>query len=378
MTALVGSFACGTANDTDIVGGKPSDSGLDVQEDSAVPTDDSSAPTDSALDAPSDTVPSDIITVDVQDPVGETIVYAHDKTSLYKIDPTDPTLKVVKVGDFDCIGKDPLESSMTDLAVDSEGKLYGVSSRALFLDMRIEGTTVKCQHSKVPINYGSLSANDSKFFGLSVAPPTQNLGSSESLIGANTVGDLYKIDKNNGKLTLVGNFGKVPSDDGQGHTYDPKTVGKNWGLSGDLVFLKNEGGTPIGFATVRNCEKPETAPNNTCSKIDTLVEIDVTALTPSQPGHAPSIIKSTRGQILPTKCHNEECGFGSIYGIAAFNDKVFGFVYKITASNDRNGLLISIDNDTAIATLISTPLTTDGFAGAGVSTLAPVKPPPPK
>src|SRR5262245_2827226 len=33
----------------------------------------------------------------------ETLLYTHDNTSLYRVDPKDPKLGLTKIGDFDCI-----------------------------------------------------------------------------------------------------------------------------------------------------------------------------------------------------------------------------------------------------------------------------------
>jgi hypothetical protein len=265
---------------------------------------------------------------------------------------------------------------MTDIAVDKEGKLYGVSSRAIFLDMKIDGNTVKCNAGKVNIVEGTLGSN-ARFYGLTMAPPTAELGNEETLIGANTLGELYLINRTTGALTPVGKFGTVPATDGRGHSYPTDHVGTNWALSGDMVFLTNQG-SPVGFATLRDCEDPAKAPAG-CSTVDTLVEIDVTKLKPITSGAVPIVTKSIRGQILPNGCSEESCGYGSIYGVAAFNNRVYGFVYKRgEGTNDPTGMLISIDNDTGAAQYISTPLSGDGFAGAGVTTLAPIIAPPPK
>jgi hypothetical protein len=325
---------------------------------------------------PSDSQPADTFGLDVgpvkdsELPQPKIVLYAHNDTSLYSIDPSDPKLPPTLIGGFDCVGGagDP---SMTDVAVDKTGKLYGVSEAALYLDMQpVAGGVVACAAGKVPIDPGTVGA-EARFFGLTFAPPTPSLGPSETLIGANSNGDLYAIDTSTGKLTLVGNFGKVPADDGRGHAYAAANVGKNWELSGDIVFLDNKG-QPVGFATLRDCPNP---PSSTgCSRADTLVEIDVPALAPAGAGPAPIVTRSVRGQVLPAGCSNESCGFGSMYGIAALGDKVYGF--------SRQGDILTIDNNTGQGTLVGTPLkvppSSEGFAGAGVTTLAPVIPPQPK
>jgi len=321
---------------------------------------------DVAPDAPPDTALFDVQPGDAQ-PVDDTVLYAHDKSTLYAVDPKDPALKLTTVGTFDCIGPNG-EPSMTDMAVDAEGKLYGVSAHAVFLDMQIDaiGKVVGCTTGKVPIDAGT--AGDARFYGLTFAPPTAALGNKETLIGANAIGELYAIDTTDGSLTLVGRFGAVPANDGNGHVYDATHVGKPWGLSGDMVFFGNEG-SPVGFATLRDCEDPSQGPA-TCSPVDTLVEIDVTKLAPAGVGGAAVVTKSIRGKVLPAGCSEESCGFGAMYGIAAYEDRVYGFSY--------GGSIVSIDNSTGQAKLIGSPLTQPGFAGAGVTTSARVIAPQPK
>ena len=86
-------------------------------------------------------------------------------------------------------------------------------------------------------------------------------------VAGNNAGELWAIDSG-GTLTQHGNFGTVPANDGHGHTYPAANKGQLWELSGDIVFLAN-GGSPVGFATVRDCPNP---PSQTgCSTIDTLI-----------------------------------------------------------------------------------------------------------
>jgi hypothetical protein len=322
-----------------------------------------------AADVPwSDTPALDVVTpTDTGEPTGKTVVYAHNDTRLYKVDPEDATLKPTDLGAFDCVSGDNTDPAMTDIAVDKDGNLYGVSASTVYLNMKVSGAAVECKAGKVTIDPGTV--NDASFYGLTFAPATAKLGTTETLIGSTSNGDLYMIDKTNGKLTLVGNFGKVPSVDGQGHDYDTGNVGKNWELSGDIVFLENSG-SPVGFATLRDCPTPPDSKN--CSKVDTLVEIDISKLAPTAQGGTPPIVtKAVRGMVLPAGCSDASCGFGSMYGIAAFKKNVYGF--------SRQGKIITIDNDTGVGSNAVDALpTTAGFAGAGVTTLAPVIPPPPK
>ncbi|MBI5533872.1 MAG: hypothetical protein HY898_14215 [Deltaproteobacteria bacterium] len=363
LLASVAMSACGTSSGDDTSYTVPGeDSGLPDQ----TTPDQSNPETTPPNDAPGVDV---IVYPDSQPPPGKTIVYAHNDTKLYSVDPEAASPTLTEIGPFDCIGTSG-DPSMTDIAVDKDGKLYGVSATNVYLDMKVQGSGVSCSAGMVAIDPGTVGP-DAKFYGLSFAPPTAALGTSETLIGSNSNGDLYVIDKTNGKLTLVGNFGKVPNNDGQGHSYPSANVGKNWELSGDIVFLTNNG-SPVGFATLRDCPNPPSSSN--CGRVDTLVEIDVTKFAPSQAGGAPIVTKAVRGQVLPAGCSDETCGFGSMYGIAAFKDKVWGF--------SRKGDVLVINNSTGEGVSKGTPLVTppssNGFAGAGVTTLAPVTPPIPK
>ncbi len=62
-------------------------------------------------------------------------------------------------------------------------------------------------------------------------------------------------------------------------------------------------------------------------------------------------------------------GFQSMYGIAAYQSKVYGFSHQ--------GDIVEIDNDTGSACLLS-KLPSTSFSGAGVTTSAPVVAPNPR
>lgn len=270
-----------------------------------------------------------------------TVIYAHTGLALFSGSPNTSPLTLTKVGDFDC-------GSHTDIAVDKDGKLFGVSSSAIH-PLEITGTTVHCTAT------WTLKNTSANFYGLTFAPAGV-LGAAEMLVAANSAGELWAVD-DQGNATQVGTFGTVPANDGRGHDYAAKNVGKAWELSGDIVFLTN-GGSPVGFATVVDCPTP---PSKTgCSSTDTLVEIDIAKLKLNNTG---SVTKSIRGQVVKSAtCSDTSTGYGSMYGIAAWNDKVFGFSYS--------GNLVEISNTDGSACLVQTY--TDKFAGAGVTTLAPI------
>jgi hypothetical protein len=139
--------------------------------------------------------------------------------------------------------------------------------------------------------------------------------------------------------------------------------GTEFELSGDLVFLANNG-NPLGFATVRDCQSPPSS--QSCNKTDTLVELDLGLLakTGSQ-----VVTKSIRGQILKSASCNDtqNSNYGSMYGIAAYQDKVFGFSHQ--------GYVVTINNNDATACL-ALATTGQSWAGAAITTVAPVIVPP--
>lgn len=283
-------------------------------------------------------------TIDPQNDGGgtptKTIVYAHTDETLYQLDPLKVTDPLVKVGDFDCVGKGKTDPAMTDIAVSKDGALFGVSQTGAY-PLEVQGSTVHCKAT------WPLPSSGTVFYGITMAPEN-TVAANEVLIAANDNGELFRIDDTTGKTTQVGTLGN-------------DSTGTPWALSGDIVFLAN-GGNPVGFATVRTC------PKNKCIPTDTLIEIDVAKVKPGKQ----SALKAVRGQTNKgTWCQNAASPdtFTSMFGIAAFEDKVYGF--------SRKGELVEIHNDDGTACLVAAdPLLK--FAGAGVTTTAPVKAPPPK
>jgi hypothetical protein len=234
---------------------------------------------------------------------------------------------------------------MTDIAVSKSGKLYGVSETAAY-PLSVRGNAVHCEAT------WTLPAG-AKFFGLTMAPEN-TVAATEVLIGANNAGELFRIDETTGQTTQVGTLGK----DARGQPYQ---------LSGDIVFLSN-GGNPIGFATVRTCTPGSHGGAPTCSSVDTLIEVDVHALRAG----TQSVLKSVRGEVKKGAwCTNNAspAEFGSMFGIVAFRDKVYGF--------SRKGDFVEIRNDDGTGCLLAA-YPQDKFAGAGVTTSAPVVAPPVK
>jgi hypothetical protein len=253
------------------------------------------------------------------------------------------------VGDFDCIGGQGQESTMTDLAVSSAGDLWGISATSVY-KLEVQGSAVHCALT-LPLK----NAKGVSFYALTFAPVGVLDPNQEVLIAGNSAGELWAID-GQGNATLHGNFGNVPKNDGHGHSYPAKNQGKRWELSGDIVFLENKG-NPIGFATVRDCPNPPADSN--CGTTDTLIQIDMAALKTATTG---SVTKSVRGQTV-AKAGCSGGPWGRMYGIAAFEDKVFGF--------SHNGDIVEIDNTDGGACLIQSNAMSY-WDGAGVTTVAPI------
>lgn len=272
--------------------------------------------------------------------LGPSFFYANSDTTLYELDPKQIMAPAKKIGDFDCV---PSQTAvMTDVAVDKNGGLYGVSTSAAWpLTIQANGV-VHCEQ-KWPLPQGT------HFNGLTVAPEN-TVDKGEVLIGGNQTGEVYRIDAITGNITQVGTLGVDPNS------------GKPWGVSGDMVFMAN-GGNPIGFASVRTCDA-----SNNCDLTDTLVEIDVAKVKPGKQ----SIIKSIRGPIVKgAQCQNAASPktFGSIFGVVALGAEVYGFSrrgdFVDVANVDGSGCLLWADSNIK-------------FAGAAITTVAPVIAPPPK
>lgn len=291
------------------------------------------------------------------------LIYASTDTTLYRLDPTSADLTVTEIGQFDCIGSGADQyKAMTDIAVDRDQHLWGVTGHIIMPLTIGPGGTVACGARTKLVN-GEPGQSLPTFYALTMAPVGVIDPNVEVLMAADSAGKLWAIDAA-GKTTQHGSFGNVPADDGNGYTYDSANVGKVWEISGDIVFLANKG-NPIGFATVRDCPDPPSSSG--CNNTDTLLEIDMTKL--ATPGTS-VVAKAIRGAIVKASgCADSVTKYGSMYGIAAWNDQVYGF--------SRTGLLVGINTNLGGACLVQ-DYPALAFSGAGVTTLAPVLPPPPK
>ena len=277
-------------------------------------------------------------------------------------------LPLTQIGDFDCVLK-PGEmatpgkvSSMTDSAIDENLAIWSVSSFAVH-PITVTGSKVHCG-TPIPLTYPILMDKNKRFYSLSFAPTGVLDPAKEVLVAGNTAGELWAIDPN-GKITQHGTLGNIPATDGHGHAYanyDPNTP-KAWEISGDIVFLSNNG-KPVGFATVRDCPNPPSPTG--CSGVDSLIEIDMSKMAMAG---AQSVQKSLRGQVVKRVGCNDSvnAAYGYLYGIATWNDKVYGFGHE--------GNLVDISLLDGSACLVKN-YAASMFSGAAVTTVAPVTPPP--
>ncbi len=81
------------------------------------------------------------------------------------------------------------------------------------------------------------------------------------------------------------------------------------------------------------------------------------------------MLGSVRGEVVKAAgcADSVNSNYGSMYGIAAYEDKVYGFSHQ--------GFIVDIDNTDGSACLVL-QTSGDDWAGAAITTVAPVKPPP--
>jgi hypothetical protein len=290
-----------------------------------------------------------------------TTVYATTDTALYSLDPKSNA--VTLVGNFAGMG-DSEYNSITDCAVNAEGQVYVNTESQVF--------TAALPTSGTVVNLTSVAtiatAKDQYFYALAFAPKGF-LGTGETLIGGDNIGNLYSIDTSGGgTLKNLGNFGGVPGS----------TSGEIFALSGDMVFY-TDSGKATGLATIRQCE----AGGKTCTKTnDYLAGIDMTALQTAYTSGTPA--PSLLGGIYGGSSTSIGAGtnYGEIFGLGAWEGNVYGFTNAYTNPTTMAAVppqLVSISTSTGAGTVIpaSFPFTTDGWSGAGVTTTVTITVPPP-
>ena len=117
---------------------------------------------------------------------------------------------------------------------------------------------------------------------------------------------------------------------------------------------------------MRDCPNPPD--KSGCNTVDTLIEIDLSKLKTTNKA---SVTKGVRGQVVKAAgCQDSFADtYGHMYGIAAYEGDIIGFsdqAFAVKIDNVRGGACRIADHSA----------TTTSFAGAGVTTLAPVIAPP--
>ena len=170
--------------------------------------------------------------------------------------------------------------------------------------------------AKWPLAYGK------RFKGLTFAPENTVDAATRCSSAGNAAGELYRIDAGTGSATQIGTLG-----------IDPVT-GLPWTISGDMVFLANGGDIRrLSPRCVRARIHRRRAPGTTrCSEIrrEGAEAWDAERREGGARGRRQG---DRRAPTPPTPS-----GFGSVFGVVAFKDKVYGF--------SRRGDFIEIHNDT--------------------------------
>jgi hypothetical protein len=236
----------------------------------------------------------------------QSLVYGHSGSELYRIDTNN--LDTIDIGPFGAA----LTGSMTDIAVDKDGNMFGVSFAGTFSIDTDTGTATLLHAFDGSGNLTSLS-----FVPLDPTDPQ----SAERLVTSGDNGDVYEVDPQTGATTLLGNYGMNGAD---------QIVS-----SGDIVSVRGYG---------------------------TLATVDATADF-TDPDYL-AIIDPTDWHA--TLVGTLSTGVDRIFGLAFWGGTIFGFV----DAQGSGGHLVTIDPDSGVAT----PATNQTFRwyGAGVTTVAPI------
>jgi hypothetical protein len=229
-------------------------------------------------------------------------VYAHSGNKLFQVN--TQTLVSMEIGTMSGLGT----QSLTDLAIDKNDRMLGITLDKLYSIDATTGTTTLVK---------DLSTSAQGFTSLSFVPmDINNPSSSDILVSANSLGEVYKIDTTTGTATMLGDFG---------------TQGTNQiGSSGDLIGVQGFG----IYATVNL--------GTSASSQDYLARIDPATW------HATPIGGGT--------------GFNDIFGLAYWDGKIYGFVSMGTGA----GKIITIDPGTGAGTEVLAGAVR--WYGAGVAT----------
>jgi hypothetical protein len=238
-------------------------------------------------------------------------VYAHSGTQLYRIDTAD--LDVLPVGPF---GSALGSASMTDIAVDKDRHMIGISLGKIFsIDPDTGAATMLAEFPADGGGFTSLS-----FVPLDATDPD----SAERLIAADDQGAVFEIDPETGVATEIGSYGETADGD----------VIRS---SGDIVSVRG-----VGTLATVTIGLP-------FSNTDYLAWVDTTTWEATPIGGGST-------------------GYDRIFGLGYWGGTIFGFIDDGTTAG--TGQLVTIDAETGAAT----PATQSSFRwyGAGVTTRAPI------
>jgi hypothetical protein len=299
-------------------------------------------------------------------------IYAHTDETLYSVDPQ--TMAVTEVGPFAGTSDSSTDSTVTDLAVDSNHDVYVNTESVVYkaaLPATMPGTVTL---TKVATIQGT-----SKFYALAFAPQGSLDPNIEVLIGGDSNGALWSIDTTTGATVNLGTFGpdKSATSDAGANAFV---------LSGDIVFYDDLSNNATGLATIRSCPEGKSNTITNCSK-DYLASVDMTALKTAYTSKtaATSLLGGIYGATVSggvTTGPGSGTGFGDVFGLGAWNSTVFGFTRTLTTPV-TSAQLITIDTTSGAGTSVqSFPFAKPdlGWSGAGVTTKVTIsvpKPPPP-
>lgn len=275
-------------------------------------------------------------------------VYANTDDTLYQMDPLSKG--VVEIGKFD--GLDTAKNEdMTDIAVDADGRVFGISAFSTG-GGNVYELTVPASPGTVSITRKRTLPTTVRFYALAFAPKG-TLGAAEQLVAGDDNGTLWYVPTDGSSAVKIGDFGTVASGDPGGGT-----AGQSWQLSGDIAFFSN-GGTPVGIATVRPCTDTSCKADN-----DVVIEIDMTALAKKDP-------KAN----LKKRFIGAASGYGRLFGIGAWNDQVYAFQRSSTSTTSPNpaalvGISLVTGKGTMLKEFSDITAAKNGWSGAGVTTAA--------
>lgn len=235
-------------------------------------------------------------------------VYAHSGQMLYRID-TD-TNQAVAIGPFTNLGT----QSMTDIAVDRDERMIGVTLNKIFeIDEATGASTFLADFTG-----GNLTS-------LSFVPVNPgNPDGAEMLVAATSTGSVIRIDVagTTATATVIGDYGA--------------RAGMDIVSSGDIVYVK-------GVGTIATVDVGATDGQDYLATID-----------PAN-GWAATVIGTGTG-------------FDKIFGVAFWGGQIYGF----TDGGAGMGSFIRLDRQTGAGTLIQAGAIR--WYGAGVTTIAPLIP----